>query len=88
MIISFHPQFKKSYKKRIAPNPRLALKTRERILLFQKNPRHPLLQDHLLIGAKKRLRAFSVTGDIRIVYYPRAKDGVVLLDIGTHNQVY
>ena len=35
----------------------------------------------------KKLRAFSVTEDVRIIYL-RIKKGVILLDIGTHAQVY
>ncbi len=37
---------------------------------------------------KIELRAFSVTGDIRIVYFEINDESVLFLDIGTHNQVY
>lgn len=81
-------RFKKAYKKRIATNKKLALQTKERISLFQYNPSSPILRDHPLTGAKKGLRAFSVTGDIRIVYLPISENEVTFLDIGSHNQVY
>lgn len=88
MIIELHSSFKKSYRKRIAPHAHLVVKTEERIALFTQNPAHPLLQDHALRGKKLHLRTFSITGDIRIVYLPVLKHSVLLLDIGTHNQVY
>jgi len=47
-----------------------------------------LLQDHRLSGAKKDLRAFSITGDIHIVYLPISDIEVIFMDIGSHNQVY
>lgn len=88
MKIERHPNFKKSYKKRIANNPELVKKTEDRITLFQKDQTNPSLKDHQLTGTRNAFRAFSITGDIRIVYLPFSKDHVILLDIGTHNQVY
>lgn len=87
MIIKLHPGFKKFYKKRII-NSNLKKRVINRISLFQKNPRHAFLKDHALSGKKANLRAFSATGNIRIVYYPISKNRVLFLDIGTHNQVY
>lgn len=88
MKIERHPNFKKSYKKRIANNPQLVKKTEDRIKLFQKDQTSPILQDHNLTGARREFRAFSITGDIRIVYFQVYRDHIILLDIGTHNQVY
>ena len=88
MKIELHPRFKRSYKNRITNNPLLVLKTKERLKLFQKDPNSPVLKDHQLKGKKRDYRAFSVTGDIRIVYISISKGYIVLLDIGTHNQVY
>jgi len=47
-----------------------------------------LLKDHPLTGKKQGLRAFSITGDVRIVYHFVSDDFVEFLDIGSHNQVY
>ena len=88
MIITPHPKFKKAYQKRIKPNPKLIRQTSKRIKLFQENPDHPLLKDHALKGSKLGLRAFSVTGDIRIIYKFKSANTAIFLDIGTHNQVY
>lgn len=87
MIIERHPHFKRNYKKRIFHDNNLRKKTDERLRLFQQNPSSPLLGDHSLTGDMKGFRSFSITGDIRIVYYLK-DDTVWLYDIGTHNQVY
>ncbi len=88
-MISFevYPGFNRAYKKRIAPSRKLRQKVKERIALFQANPKSPLLNDHSLKGDKSGYRAFSVTGDMRIIYY-MDHDTVYFVDIGTHNQVY
>jgi len=86
--IELHPTFKKSYNKRISNKPKLVLKTAERIKLFQETLNDPILKDHQLKGSKSNLRAFSITGDIRVVYMEVSDEHIILLDIGTHNQVY
>lgn len=97
MIIELHPSFKKSYKARIVKNPRLVARTKERIELFSINPQSQVpdgtwqsqvLRDHSLKGVKRNYQAFSVAGDIRIVYYKVSKDRVIFVDVSTHNQVY
>lgn len=87
MIIRRHSLFRKNFKKRIHPNHTIEQKFEERLNLLLKDPQNPLLKDHLLIGRLREFRAFSITGDIRVVY--RIIDNtVVLYDIGSHNQVY
>lgn len=43
--------------------------------------------DHALTGKLTGKRAFSVAGDIRVIYV-ELEDAIVFLDIGSHNQVY
>lgn len=88
MIIKRNKYFKKVFKARVKNNPKLVKKTKERVALFIKNPKNPVLKDHQLTGSQKENRAFWITGDVRIVYYPISKNEVLFLDIGTHNQVY
>ena len=88
MKVNLYHGFVKNYQKRIDSNIKLVLKTEERITLFKNDPKNPLLKDHGLTGAKKGLRAFSITGDIRIVYLPISEDEVTFIAIGSHNQVY
>jgi len=88
MLVTAHPKFKKHFTKRILPNKKLTKKFHKRLAIFLKNPKHPLLKDHSLIGKKNNKKAFSITGDIRVIYFPKSKNHIELLDIGTHNQVY
>ena len=87
MQIKYHKNFQKSFKKRIAPYPKLVAQFQKHLTLFIENPENPTLKDHKLVGQKLNLRAFSVTGDIRVVY-KKVKDELWLFDIGSHNQVY
>ena len=87
MQIKYHKQFSKNFKKRIASNPKLITQFRTRLNLFIENPNDSLLKEHKLIGKLSTYRAFSITGDIRVVYKIVNND-LWLYDIGTHNQVY
>jgi len=86
--IELHPDFRKSYRKRIKNNSKLVTKTKGRIKLFRDNSSNPALKDHTLKGSNNNIRAFSITGDFRIIYKRVSKDHVLFLDIGSHNQVY
>jgi len=88
MNIIAHPSFKKAYKKRIAKNKKLAQQVDERLKLFHADPFHPLLENHALTGKKQAQRAISATGDYRVVYTLLSGGAALLLDVGTHNQVY
>lgn len=88
MKITLDSSYLKSFKKRVRNNAKLVLKTRQRIKLFVENPQNSIIKDHQLTGDKKEFRAFWITGDIRIIYYPVSKNEVLFIDIGTHNQVY
>lgn len=88
MIIQKSKNFQKAFKARIKNNSKLVKKAKERAALFVENPSNPILKDHQLTGAMKDHRAFWITGDIRIIYFPVSKNEVLFIDIGTHNQVY
>jgi addiction module RelE/StbE family toxin len=87
MNIEYHKNFIKNYKKRFGNNPKMKKQYNERLQLFIDNPKHPLLQNHTLRGERLTLRAFSITGDVRVVYTQLGRR-VIFLDIGRHNQVY
>lgn len=87
MKVEYKTEFVKTFKKRFARNPKIANKFAERLILFTINPANPILKDHALVGNLIRYRAFSITGDIRVIYY--IKDEIAyFVDIGSHNQVY
>jgi addiction module RelE/StbE family toxin len=79
--------FIKSFAKRIAKDEKLRKQYETRIGLFIAGHRSSPLNDHALAGGLQGRRAFSVTGDIRIIYI-ELNDRIILLDIGSHNQVY
>ncbi|MEX2007318.1 MAG: type II toxin-antitoxin system mRNA interferase toxin, RelE/StbE family [Candidatus Levyibacteriota bacterium] len=87
MKIKYHRDFLQSYKKRIAPYPKIEKRFKNQLNKFLINPKDPSLKDHKLVGRKKSFRAFSVSGDIRVIY-AIFKDEIWLFDIGSHNQVY
>lgn len=87
MQIKYHKEFVKNYRKRIAPFPKLENQFKVQLARFIKNSKDPLVRDHKLVGKKITLRAFSVTGDIRVVY-KIVGDEIWLFNIGSHNQVY
>lgn len=79
--------FNKHYIQRIESTPALKKRYIERVNLFLKNPKNPILRSHALIGNKKGQKSFSITGDYRIIF-EEFKDYYLFLDIGTHSQVY
>lgn len=81
----YHKDFKKDFKK-LSKN--MKEQFAERFLIFLKDPAESILRDHPLVGNLHGKRAFSVAGDIRVVYRFLDKKTVFLLRIGTHNQVY
>lgn len=87
MRILHHRKFVRNYRKRIAPDQKLADEFERRLKLFIENPHHPLLKNHKLEGKKSQYRAFWLTGDFRVVYEKIGND-IRLYDVGTHNQVY
>ena len=80
--------FKKHSTKRIIVGSSLEKKLRQRIAQFIADRTDPILYDHALGGQKSGLRAFSIAGDVRVVYYQLPEDVFVFVDIGSHNQVY
>lgn len=86
MIVDFHKNFDKRYQK-------LNLKIQQRVdkalAVFMNNPFEPSLKNHALTGKLKGKRAFSVTADVRVIFEESDHYYLVLiLDVGTHNQVY
>lgn len=85
--LKYTKNFTKNYRKRIISNSKLDRQFQTRLHLFLQNTQNPQLRDHKLTGTKKHLRAFSVSGDIRVLYEIKGND-IYLMDIGSHNQVY
>lgn len=87
MKVEFTHRFIKIFKQRISPYPKIHRRFDTRLIIFSENSEDPLLRDHKLTGKLKGYRSFSVTGDIRVIYFIH-KYVAYFVDIGTHNQVY
>ncbi|MGH2637856.1 MAG: type II toxin-antitoxin system RelE/ParE family toxin [Rhabdochlamydiaceae bacterium] len=82
-----HRYFEKNFRSRISTNLKLKRQFEIRLKLFMEGVRDYPLDDHALVGTKKGLRAFSIGGDLRVVYR-ETETHYEFLDIGSHNQVY
>ena len=85
--IIYRKQFKKNLQKRILVNPKLVKQFERRLKLFAEGARDYPVDDHALVGTMKGLRAFSIGGDLRVVYR-ETEECYELLDVGSHSQVY
>ncbi|ETA01706.1 hypothetical protein CcI156_05935 [Frankia sp. CcI156] len=85
--IKSHRQFEKNFRRRIAPDARLRAQFEVRVKLFADGARGAPLDDHALTGTLAGYRAFSITGDVRVIYL-ETEAAFIFLDVGTHNQVY
>jgi mRNA-degrading endonuclease YafQ of YafQ-DinJ toxin-antitoxin module len=56
--------------------------------VFADNPFEPKLRTHKLSGKMKYLWAFRLGYDLRVVFIFEEEDKVLLIDIGTHDEVY
>lgn len=81
--------FKRSYKRRISPHPILKERFWDAIERFVEDPYAKELRTHKLTGNLSGCWAFSVDEDRRVVFmFLKAKNSVLLIDIGTHEEVY
>jgi mRNA-degrading endonuclease YafQ of YafQ-DinJ toxin-antitoxin module len=85
--IERHPDFQKHFRLRIVPYKNIRLKFDDHVRLFAAGHRGKPLYDHALSRDMEGLRAFSVTEDIRIVYY-ETESTYIFLDVGSHKEVY
>jgi len=87
MKVEFTHEFIKIFKKRFKHTANIQNKFDNRVKLFSENYQNPHLKDHQLTGKLQGFRSFSITGDIRVIYY-KNDDTAYFVDIGTHNQMY
>ncbi|MBU0569756.1 type II toxin-antitoxin system mRNA interferase toxin, RelE/StbE family [Patescibacteria group bacterium] len=88
MKIVYSRRFVKNFKLRVKRYPKLHKRFDQRMKLFIQDSSLSILKDHRLVGKLKSFRAFSVTGDARVIYSRENKNTVIFIDVGTHNQVY
>ena len=85
--IELHRSFVKNYTKRIAKDQKLRKQYEIRVENFASGQRGTPFNAHALTGDLQGRRAFSITGDVRVIYI-ELEDKIIFLDIGTHSQVY
>jgi addiction module RelE/StbE family toxin len=88
ITLKFSKSFERAYKKLINRNPEKAIVVLEKILLFHSNPQYPSLLAHKLTGTLSQLSAFKVEYNLRIIYSWYSNNEIILVDIGTHDEVY
>jgi Txe/YoeB family toxin of toxin-antitoxin system len=83
-------KFKKIYRKWPHQHPELKAQFAEKIVQFEEDPFHPSLKTHSLIGVLKGLWSFRITYEHRLVFdfTDESRTRVMLIDIGSHEEVY
>jgi addiction module RelE/StbE family toxin len=83
--------FEKSYYRYLRKHPELRIQISEVIAQLELDPRAIKLKTHKLQGKWKGYYACSVAYDLRIVFEfveNQPEDDILLIDIGTHDDVY
>ena len=83
-------RFKKIYKKWCRQHPELMAQFTKKIVLFEMDPFHPSLKTHTLSGVLKGLWSFRITYEYRLIFdfFDEKRTQVILINIGTHEEVY
>ncbi|MGE0087578.1 MAG: type II toxin-antitoxin system YafQ family toxin [Desulfococcaceae bacterium] len=81
-------RFVKTLKKWRKKHPDLMGKFEESLSLFAASPFHSSLKTHSLTGNLKGYWALSITYEYRPVFRFLSENRVLLIDIGTHDEVY
>lgn len=89
MEVAFSSSFKKAFRKSIGATemePGFWI----RLDQFINDPFDPQLRTHKLSGKLKNLWSFSIEYDLRVIFYftNEKPKKAVLVDIGSHDQVY
>ena len=85
MKIRFHKNFNKQYKKLRQAQKE---KVQERLILFLKEPFHPILGNHPLKGKHRGYRSSNIAGDLRAVYKFMNEQECIFVAIDTHSNLY
>lgn len=87
MKLELSPAFVRAYRRKIKHDRNKEKAIKERIEQFRINEKNPLLRTHKLTGFQDTTWSFSVGYDLRILF-TRKDNTVLLVDIGTHDEVY
>ena len=84
----WNKNFEKSLKRYVKKHPEKESKIKEKLKLFTEEPFSPELKNHKLSGKLKDLRAIVVEYDCRIVLKFIDEGTALLINIGSHEEVY
>ncbi len=89
----FSSSFKRAFKTTIKRRPDLKPKIEEKFRLLATDPYNPILRTHKLKGKLSGAWACSVEYDCRLVFsfgqnQETKEEEIILIDIGTHDEVY
>jgi len=87
MNIYLSSEYIKAYKKILRKKPYLNSKVKKALKTLQEDPRHFSLRLHKLKGGPYKNWSISIEKDIRLLF-SYVEDGIILVDIGSHNKVY
>ena len=85
MDVSFHNNFKKSYKKR---SRKVRDQFNKRLKLFLEDPYNILLNNHALHDEWLGFRSINVTGDFRAIFKYINGNSVQFVEIDAHSNLY
>ena len=80
--------FRRAYRKIVKSHPDLEDRISECLEVFANDPFQAALRTHKLSGKLKGLWAFAVEYDCRIVFQFLENGDALLIDVGTHDEVY
>ena len=86
--IIWDDSFVKTLNKWKKRHPQLANTFAEKLTRFVQQPFEPSLRTHQLSGPLKSYWALSITYEYRLVFKLLSANQVLLIDIGTHEEVY
>jgi len=86
--ILYDPSFKRAYKKRIDAGSEREARFRSKLGMFMNDPFDSSLRTHKLAGKLKDYWSFSIEYDLRVIFYFEDAETAVLVDLGTHDEVY
>ena len=82
MKIIYSSKFEREYRK-LTPELKLSAKKKEKI--FRKNPFHPSLETHKLLGKLYPNWAFSISYSYRIVFEFASEEMIYFHSVGDHD---
>jgi mRNA interferase YafQ len=93
MILTTDERFRRRFKRLVKKNPQLQDKILAVLALLGNDPFTPSLKSHKLTGQLQGLWSCSVAYDCRIIFAFKKdsvteEDLIVLVDIGSHDEVY